>query len=82
MAHLCGYFLGASFSKICSFTTMNLNVNVFCGGKSSKASISRSFVAAIYQNKPLSPVSFFNCRNGLFLDVLRREDTEKKFDHE
>ena len=55
MGHPCGYFLGASFSKICSFTTVNLNVKVFCEGKSS---ISRSFVAAIYQNKPLSPVSF------------------------
>ena len=64
MGNPCGYFLRTSFSKICSFNR-KFKTKCFCGGKSI---IRRSFVAAIYQNKPLSPVSFFNCRNGL-LDI-------------
>ena len=36
-------------------------------------------MAAIYQNKPLSPVSFFNCRNGLLRDENKEiEFTESK----
>ena len=62
MGHPCGYFLGTSFSKICNFNR-EFKTKSFRGRISI---ICRSSVAAIYQNKPLSPVSFFNCRNGLF----------------
>ena len=58
----CGYFLGTSSSKICNFNH-EFQAKSFCGGN---FIIRRSFMAAIYHNKPLSPVSFFNCRNGLF----------------
>ena len=61
MGHPCSYFLGISFSKICGFNR-EFETKSFCGGKSI---IRRSSVTAIYQNKPLSPVSFFDCRNGL-----------------
>ena len=61
MGHPCGYFLGTSFSKICNFNR-EFKTKSFRGRISI---ICRSSVAAIYQNKPLSPVSFFNCRNGL-----------------
>ena len=54
MGHPCGYFLGICFSKICSFNR-EFKTNSFCGGKSI---IRSSSVAAIYQNEPLSPVSF------------------------
>ena len=56
MGHPCDYFSGTSFSKICVFNH-EFKTKSFCGEKSI---IRRSFVAAIYQNKPLSPVSFFN----------------------
>ena len=62
MGHPGGYFLGTSFSKICNFNR-EFKTKSFRGQISI---ICRSSVAAIYQNKPLSPVSFFNCRNGLF----------------
>ena len=61
MGHPCGYFFGTSFSKICNFNR-EFKAKSFRGRVSI---ICRSSVAAIYQNKPLSPVSFFNCRNGL-----------------
>ena len=79
MGRPCGYFLGTSFSKICNF-------NREFKAKSFRGRISiiyRSSVAAIYQNKPLSPVSFFNCRNGLlgryahferFYEVSKKEN--------
>ena len=68
MGHPCGYFLGTSFSKICNFNR-EFKTKSFRG----RISITcRSSVAAIYQNKPLSPVSFFNCRNGLLsIDISR-----------
>ena len=31
-------------------------------------------MSAIYQNYPLSPVSFFGCRNGLFIIVKNSEE--------
>ena len=65
MGHPCGYFLGTSFSKICNFNR-EFKTKSFRGRISI---ICRSSVAAIYQNKPLSPVSFFNCRNGLLPGV-------------
>ena len=55
-----------SFSKICNFNR-EFKTKSFRGRISI---ICRSSVAAIYQNKPLSPVSFFNCRNGLLLPSL------------
>ena len=61
MGRPCGYFLGTSFSKICNFNR-EFKTESFRGRMSI---ICRSSVAAIYQNKPLSPVSLFNCRNGL-----------------
>ena len=63
MGHSCGYILGTSFSEICNFS-LEFKTKSFRGRISI---ICRSSVAAIYQNKPLSPVSFFNCRNGLLL---------------
>ena len=54
------FFLG--FSEICNFSR-EFKTKSFRGRISI---ICRSSVAAIYQNKPLSLVSFFNCRNGLF----------------
>ena len=63
MGHPCGYFLGTSFSKICNFNR-EFKTKSFRGRISI---ICRSSVAAIYQNKPLSPVSFFSCPTGLLL---------------
>ena len=66
MEHPCCYFLGTSFSKIFNFNrefktkSFRKRISIIC----------RSSVAAIYQNKPLSPVSFFNCRNGLFRKIF------------
>ena len=61
MGHPCGYFLGTSFSKMCNFNH-EFKTKSFCGRKST---IRRSSLAAIYQNKPLSPVSIRNYRNDL-----------------
>ena len=74
MGHSCGYFLGTSFSKICNFNR-EFKTKSFRGRISI---ICRSSVAAIYQNKPLSPVSFFNCRNGLLPEVPFKHFDSKK----
>ena len=62
-------FLGTSFYKD-SYFNQEFKTASFCGRKSI---ICRSSVAAIYQNKPLSPVSFFNCRDGLCSDKSQQK---------
>ena len=62
MVNHCGYFSETSFSNICSFNHEFKTKRVVEGN----LSFVEALKAAIYQSKPLSPVSFFNRRNGLF----------------